>query len=48
MTTPDHNTINGFRSDRLKEVLRQVCTQVVIMLAQEGLLHIKELYRKKY
>jgi len=44
MSTPDHNTINRFRSDRLKEVLRQVFTQVVIMLAQEGLLNIKELY----
>jgi len=44
MSTPDHNTINRFRSDRLKEVLRQVFTQVVIMLAEEGLLNIKELY----
>ncbi len=44
MSTPDHNTINRFRSDRLKEVLRQVFTQVVVLLAQEGLLNIKELY----
>ena len=44
MSTPDHNTINRFRSDRLKEVLRQVFTQVVIMLSQEGLLNIKEIY----
>jgi transposase len=44
MSTPDHNTINRFRSDRLKEVLRQVFTQVVLLLAQEGLLNIKELY----
>lgn len=44
MNTPDHNTINRFRSDRLKEVLRQVFTQVVIMLNQQGLLNIKELY----
>jgi len=44
MSTPDHNTINRFRSERLKEVLRQVFTQVVVLLAQEGLLNIKELY----
>lgn len=44
MSQPDHNTINRFRSDRLKEVLRQVFTQVVLLLAEEGLLNIKELY----
>ncbi len=43
-STPDHNTINRFRSERLKEVLRQVFTQVVLLLAEEGLLNIKELY----
>ena len=44
MSTPDHNTINRFRSDRLKEVLRQVFTQVVLLLAEEGSINIKELY----
>jgi transposase len=44
MSTPDHNTINRFRSDRLKEVLRKVFTQVVLLLAEQGLLNIKELY----
>ena len=44
MSTPDHNTINRFRSDRLKEVLRQIFTQVVVLLADQGLLTIKELY----
>ena len=44
MNQPDHNTINRFRSERLKEVLRQVFTQVVLLLAEEGLLNIKELY----
>ncbi len=37
-------TINRFRSDPLKEVLRQVFTQVVVLLAEEGLVNIKELY----
>lgn len=44
MNTPDHNTINRFRGERLKEVLRNIFTQVVQLLAQEGLLSIKELY----
>ena len=44
MSTPDHNTINRFRGDRLKGVLQQVFAQVVQLLASEGLLNIKELY----
>lgn len=44
MSTPDHNTINRFRSERLKEVLRHVFTQVVVLLAEQGVLNIKELY----
>ena len=43
-STPDHNTINRFRSERLKDVLKQIFTQVVQLLAAEGLLSIKELY----
>jgi transposase len=42
--TPDHNTINRFRGERLKDVLRNIFTQVVQLLVQEGLLSIKELY----
>jgi transposase len=44
MNTPDHNTINRFRSDRLKEVLKNIFAQVVQLLVDEGLLDIKELY----
>jgi transposase len=44
MSTPDHNTINRFRSDRLKEPLKKIFVQVVELLAAEGLLSIKELY----
>lgn len=43
-STPDHNTINRFRSDRLRDVLRNVFTQVVQLLAAEGLLSVKEIY----
>lgn len=44
MQTPDHNTINRFRSERLRDVLRAIFTQVVQLLAEEGLLSLKELY----
>jgi transposase len=44
MSKPDHNTINRFRSDRLKEPLKKIFTQVVKLLAEEGLLSIKEIY----
>lgn len=44
MSQPDHNTINRFRADRLKEPLKKIFVQVVQLLAAEGLLSIKELY----
>jgi transposase len=44
MNKPDHNTINRFRSERLKDVLKQVFGQIVSLLAEEGLLSLKELY----
>lgn len=44
MSQPDHNTINRFRSERLKEPLRKIFVQVVELLATEGLLCLKELY----
>ena len=44
MNTPDHNTINTFRSVKLQEPLKNIFTQVVELLAAEGLLSIKELY----
>jgi len=44
MSQPDHNTINRFRGERLKESLKKIFVQVVQLLAREGLLSIKELY----
>ena len=44
MNRPDHHTINRFRGERLKEALRKVFEQVVILLAEEGLLSIEEVY----
>jgi hypothetical protein len=44
MNTPDHNTINTFRSVELQDPLKAIFTQVVELLAAEGLLSIKEIY----
>jgi hypothetical protein len=44
MNYPDHNTINGFRSDRLKGVLREVFNQVVLLLVEAGHITLKEAF----
>ena len=44
MNKPDHNTINRFRSDRLKDTLKSVFTQIVILLAEQNVINLKELY----
>ncbi len=44
MNFPDHNTINRFRGERLKEALRNIFEEVVQLLASEGLLSIEEIY----
>lgn len=41
LNMPDHNTINPFRGERLKDVLKQIFTQVVQLLVAEGLLNKK-------
>lgn len=44
MQRPDHNTINQFRSSRLKGVFKEIFTQVVLLFAQEGLVTLKKCY----
>jgi len=44
MSQPDHNTLNRFRSERLKDVLKQVFAQVVELLAESGHVSLKEVY----
>ena len=44
MSKPDHNTINRFRGQRLQETLKPIFNQVVLLLCEEGLLSIKDLY----
>jgi len=42
MKTPDHNTINRFRSEKLSTILKQIFSQIVLLLAQEGIVSLKE------
>lgn len=44
MSKPDHNTIARFRSERLKDHLKVIFSQVVELLVEEGLMNIKDIY----
>jgi transposase len=44
MNRPDHNTINRFRSDRLKNVLKKIFSEVVLLLADTGHVSLKDVY----
>jgi transposase len=44
MNKPDHNTINRFRGKRLEGQLKDIFSSVVILLAEEGQLSIKEVF----
>jgi transposase len=41
---PDHNTINDFRGKRLQKHLKKIFHQVVLLLAEEGVLSLKDLF----
>lgn len=43
MSTPDHNTINRFRNDKLKDVLKDIFTQIVKLLADSGHIGLKDI-----
>src|SRR3954454_5886807 len=43
MGQPDHNTINSFRGKRLADALKNIFTQVVELLVEEGVLSIKDI-----
>lgn len=44
MQRPDHQTINRFRSERLRDVIGKIFSQVVLMVHEEGLLDIKTVF----
>ena len=41
---PDHNTISNFRSGRLKPHFKKIFNQVVVLLADQGYLSLKDIY----
>lgn len=44
MSKPDHNTIFRFRSKRLKNEIKKIFSQVVLLLVEEGHVSLKEVY----
>ncbi len=44
MEQPDHNTINRFRTDRLKGVIKKVFTQVVLLMSESGHVDLQKVY----
>lgn len=44
MAQPDHHTLNRFRSERLRNILKEVFGQIVMMLADSGHVSLKEIY----
>jgi transposase len=44
MERPDHNTINRFRTERLKGVIKKVFTQVVVLMAESGHVDLQRVY----
>jgi hypothetical protein len=44
MQCPDHHTVNRFRYERHKQIFGDIFSKVVLLLHQEGLLDIKEVY----
>ena len=43
MTVVDHNTISRFRTNKLKDSFKEFFKQVVLMLASEGLISLKQI-----
>jgi transposase len=44
MEHPDHNTINRFRTERLKGVIKKVFCQVVLLMTQSGHVDLQKVY----
>lgn len=44
MSQPDHNTINRFRSERLKTSLETIFSHVVAMMVDQGIVNLKQAF----
>jgi hypothetical protein len=40
----DHNTINRFRDTKVASVLKDIFRQIVLLLAEEGIVSLKDIY----
>jgi transposase len=44
MQQPDHNTLNRFRSERLKDVIKDIFSQVVLLMVDSGHVDLRSVY----
>jgi transposase len=44
MSKPDHNTINRFRSEKLKNQIKKIFTQVVLLMVESGHVDLQTVY----
>ena len=44
MQQPDHNTLNRFRKSQLRETVKDVFGQVLLMLIEQGYVHLNDYY----
>jgi transposase len=44
MEKPDHNTLNRFRSDRLKGIIKKIFSQVVLLMVDSGHVDLQAVY----
>lgn len=44
MAQPDHHTLNRFRNERLRNILKEVFSQIVLLLVDSGNVSLKEIY----
>lgn len=44
MSYPDHNTLNRFRGERLNGVLKEIFSQVVLLLVDSGVISMNEVF----
>jgi transposase len=44
MSQPDHNTINRFRSERLKNSLETIFTHVIALMVDQGIVNLKQAF----
>lgn len=44
MEQPDHNTINRFRTNRLKDVIKKIFSEIVLLMAESGHVDLQKAY----